>query len=168
MGVWGGVVPVGTAIPVVGPQEEKIGAPPPASKAESRPAPAPAPSAPALQTPPQPAAPEPETSAPEAGFVKASPLAKKMAQDENIDLSRLHGSGPGGRIVRRDVEAALASGAGAQPSATGKLSSAVPMPPVVPVKHEDETITPSKLRQAIGRRMAESKATAPHFYVSHE
>jgi len=91
---------------------------------------------------------------------KASPLARRLAQEKRVDLSSLIGSGPGGRVVRRDIEAALAG------IAVGGQSSA---PTTVPVIAIDSTTVPlSKLRQAIGRRMAESKASIPHFYVTHE
>lgn len=161
----GAVVPIGAAIAIVGLPDEKIEDVAPAAKKESKPALASAPSAPAPQTPPQPAAPKPESPAPTAGFVKASPLAKKMAREAKVDLSRIQGSGPGGRIVRKDIEVVLAGG---PVTATAKAVPAFPIPSVVPVSHEDETVQLTKLRQAIARRMAESKMTAPHFYVSHE
>jgi pyruvate dehydrogenase E2 component (dihydrolipoamide acetyltransferase) len=96
------------------------------------------------------------------GPVKASPLAKKIARDNNLDLARLQGSGPGGRVVRKDVEAALAGG---QPSAVSRQAAA---PTPVAVTAEDETIKLTKLRQAIARRMVESTTSVPHFYVTHE
>jgi pyruvate dehydrogenase E2 component (dihydrolipoamide acetyltransferase) len=97
-----------------------------------------------------------------AAPVKASPLAKKIARDRNIDLSRVQGTGPGGRVVRKDVEAAVS---GAQPAAVSRQ----PMPAtVVPVSAGDETIPLTRLRQAIARRMVESTTTVPHFYVTHE
>lgn len=114
--------------------------------------------------PAQPAvAPVQQAAAPvETGPVKASPLAKKIARDNNVDLSRVQGTGPGGRVVRKDVEAALAGGA-RQP-AGGKPVA----PAVVPVSAGDETIPLTRLRQAIARRMVESTTTVPHFYVTHE
>lgn len=98
------------------------------------------------------------------GPVKASPLAKKIARDNKVDLSHLQGTGPGGRVVRKDVEAALSSGQ------TSKVEArpSMPIPSVVPVSHEDETIQLTRLRQAIARRMTESKTSVPHFYVTHE
>ena len=95
--------------------------------------------------------------APVTGRVKASPLAKKIARERRVDLSQLRGSGPGGRIVRRDVEAAI--------SLTGSTSLTSQ---VVQVSKGDETVGLNKLRQAIARRMTESKTSIPHFYVSHE
>src|ERR1044071_174396 len=92
-------------------------------------APRPAPQAQPIATPPaQAAAPVQE------GPVKASPLAKKIARDNKVDLSRLQGSGPGGRVVRKDVEAALAGG---QQAAPGRQPAAVSTQPVV-VSAEDQ------------------------------
>jgi pyruvate dehydrogenase E2 component (dihydrolipoamide acetyltransferase) len=96
-------------------------------------------------------------SNPQSSILRASPLAKKVARDRSVDLSHIHGTGPGGRIVRRDVEAAMAGGANLQSAS---------LPPQL--RGPDETIPFSKLRQAIARRMAESKTSIPHFYVSHE
>jgi pyruvate dehydrogenase E2 component (dihydrolipoyllysine-residue acetyltransferase) len=98
------------------------------------------------------------------GPVKASPLAKKIARDNNLNLAGIQGTGPGGRVVRKDVEAALSTG---QPS-KGKGRPTAPMPTVAPVSREDETIPLTKLRQAIARRMVESTTSVPHFYVTHE
>jgi pyruvate dehydrogenase E2 component (dihydrolipoamide acetyltransferase) len=131
------------------PKEDRKAAPAPASTMQPQPAPAPAPSG-------QAAAPTPE------GPVKASPLAKKIARDNQIDLSRLQGSGPGGRVVRKDVEAALAGG---QPAA-GRQPASVAQP--VAVSAEDQAIPLTRLRQAIARRMVESTTSVPHFYVTHE
>jgi pyruvate dehydrogenase E2 component (dihydrolipoamide acetyltransferase) len=108
------------------------------------------------------------------GPVKASPLAKKMARDSRVDLSRVQGTGPGGRIVRRDIEQALSGGRIGLTSLTGLISPTsqpakvfgTQMP--VAASGEDEVVVSTKLRQAIARRMTESKTTAPHFYVSHE
>jgi pyruvate dehydrogenase E2 component (dihydrolipoamide acetyltransferase) len=95
--------------------------------------------------------------------VKASPLAKKVARDKGVDLGAVVGTGPGGRIVRRDIEKALDSGqtlkVESQTSDTRKIEYS---------KLEDESIQTTKLRQAIGRRLVESKTTIPHFYVTHE
>lgn len=92
------------------------------------------------------------------GGVKASPVARRVAQEQGIDLQQVNGSGPGGRIVKADVEK-FASGAQARPAAA---------PVAIPVSPESEEISTSRLRQAIGRRMAESKTTVPHFYVTTE
>jgi pyruvate dehydrogenase E2 component (dihydrolipoamide acetyltransferase) len=112
-------------------------------------------------------APAAQASAPlERTPVKASPLAKKIARDHRVDLSHIKGTGPGGRIVRRDIEAALTSGQ------TSKVESRPSTQPIttyqLPISTEDKTIPTTKLRQAIGRRLVESKQTIPHFYVTHE
>ena len=96
--------------------------------------------------------------------VKASPLAKKIARDQKVDLSKVQGTGPGGRIVRRDIEAALSSN---QSSVTSEqsLQSNYQLPIT---NYGDKVIQSTKLRQAIGRRLVESKTTIPHFYVTRE
>jgi pyruvate dehydrogenase E2 component (dihydrolipoamide acetyltransferase) len=97
------------------------------------------------------------------GGIKASPLAKKIARVEKVDLTKVRGSGPGGRIVRRDVEAAIGlTGLTSPTSLTGLAGHGDG------IGKEDKTIGMSKLRQAIARRMAEAKTSIPHFYVSHE
>jgi pyruvate dehydrogenase E2 component (dihydrolipoamide acetyltransferase) len=95
--------------------------------------------------------------------VKASPLAKKIARDQKVDLSNVQGTGPGGRIVRKDIEAALSS---SKLSPVVSQSVAFLGPPISSI--ENKTIQTTKLRQAIGRRLVESKLTIPHFYVTHE
>jgi pyruvate dehydrogenase E2 component (dihydrolipoamide acetyltransferase) len=105
----------------------------------------------------------PESSGP----VKASPLAKRMARDANVDLSRVQGSGPGGRVTRKDVEAAIAAGAAA-PQPAPQAAAFPPPPTATVVSREDQLVTPTKLRQIIARRMQESKSSVPHFYVTHE
>jgi len=97
--------------------------------------------------------------------LKASPLAKKLARDQKVDLSKVQGTGPGGRIVRRDIEAALA---GTTKDERPKTEVATPSSALRPLSAVDQTIPTTKLRQAIGRRLVESKTTIPHFYVSHE
>jgi pyruvate dehydrogenase E2 component (dihydrolipoamide acetyltransferase) len=162
----GTMVPVNAPIAVVGAAGEKVDAPAAAapSKVESpkSDAAAPAPTA-APQTQPA-AAPVSQAAAPaSSGPVKASPLAKKVAKDNQVDLSNVHGTGPGGRVVRKDVEAVLSSG---QPSAASRPATSAIQPVIV--SYDDKVIPTTKLRQAIGRRLVESKQTVPHFYVSHE
>jgi pyruvate dehydrogenase E2 component (dihydrolipoamide acetyltransferase) len=98
----------------------------------------------------------------QTGPVKASPLAKKMASDTKVDLTRVQGTGPGGRIVRKDIENILSAGP------TIGHANVPAYQPAIQTTPTDETIGMTKLRQAIARRMAESKTTIPHFYVSHE
>ena len=107
--------------------------------------------------------------------VKASPLAKRLARDKGLELKDLHGSGPGGRIVKHDVEEAASPVGGAG----GGAEHAAQAPPQVagPAGHDASSETAkgavqtqdlNKLQQTISRRMAESKATAPHFYLTIE
>jgi pyruvate dehydrogenase E2 component (dihydrolipoamide acetyltransferase) len=92
--------------------------------------------------------------------VKASPLARRLAKEKGLELASLQGSGPGGRIVKSDVE-------GAAPPAAGPAGLA-PGPSVETAKGETQVQELNKLQQTIARRMAESKATAPHFYLTIE
>ena len=89
-------------------------------------------------------------------------MAKKIARDAKVDLSHIQGTGPGGRIVRKDIEDILSAGPTTGPANVPAYQ------PTIQAAPTDETIGMTKLRQAIARRMAESKATIPHFYVSHE
>jgi pyruvate dehydrogenase E2 component (dihydrolipoamide acetyltransferase) len=91
---------------------------------------------------------------PSSGRVKASPLAKKIAAQTGVDLRLIQGSGPGGRIIRRDVEGA---GTSAAPAAVAAVAGA-----------EFEDVPLSQMRAAIARRMPLSKAPVPHFYVTSE
>lgn len=99
------------------------------------------------------------------GGVKATPVARRLAEEKQIDLLDVRGSGPDGRITKADVEAFVV---------TPKLSPAVTMttpsisPATVEAGPESEEIALTRLRQAIGRRMVESKTTVPHFYVTTE
>jgi pyruvate dehydrogenase E2 component (dihydrolipoamide acetyltransferase) len=149
------------AAPAAPPAPPTPAAPPsatPAPAASSAPsarpeAPAPAPSAPA---PAAPAAPTPGRTGEER--VKASPLARNMAAERNIPLESIAGSGPGGRVVKRDIETWKG---GAAPSAAAAARPA-PQPGIV----AGQEIPVSSMRKAIAKRLAESKFTAPHYYVS--
>lgn len=157
----GAVVPIGAPIAVVGSKDEKIEDVIQPAKVETK---SPTSTSSAVkQTLLQTASSvTPAEAAPSFGPVRASPLARKMARDSQVDLAHVQGTGPGGRIVRRDIEDALAGGETGLPPAT----FAAPL--FVPVSHADENVTRSRLRQAIARRMTESKTTIPHFYVTHE
>ncbi len=154
----GTVVPVNAPIAIIGAAGEVISNQPPViseKKVDVKPLPA---------TPI--VAPVPQSSTPlEAGSVKASPLAKKIARDNKVDLSNVHGTGPGGRIVRKDIEVALTSN---QSTVSSEQSKSVPSYESRITNYEDRAIQTTKLRQAIGRRLVESKTTIPHFYVTHE
>jgi pyruvate dehydrogenase E2 component (dihydrolipoamide acetyltransferase) len=101
--------------------------------------------------------------------VKASPLARRLAEERGLDLKELEGSGPGGRIVKHDVEEAVSAGPAPSAQAEGATSVApAPSPSVETAKGETQVQELNKLQQTIARRMAESKATAPHFYLTVE
>lgn len=170
----GEVVPVNTPIAIIGKagetvdlavlglEEGKKKGVKPAAKAE------PTTTEPDAAVSPEPPA-EPEPGLP--GGVKASPLARKVAVDLGVDLRTVRGSGPGGRIVRSDVETAKTSSPAAQPAPGGApASAAVPAAqPVTPIgSRTPNRIALSRLRQAIARRMTESKQQLPHFYVTNE
>ena len=95
-----------------------------------------------------------------SGRVKASPLARRVASELGVDLSTLGGSGPGGRIVKKDVEAAT-------PSASPAPRSVASDSPET-AKGRVEVVELTRLQQVVARRMAEAKATAPHFYLTSE
>jgi pyruvate dehydrogenase E2 component (dihydrolipoamide acetyltransferase) len=102
--------------------------------------------------------------------VKASPLARRLAKEKGLDLASLHGSGPGGRVVKSDVEGAAASTGPApstQPEGAGPVVPAG-RPSIETAKGQTQVQELNKLQQTIARRMAESKATAPHFYLTIE
>jgi pyruvate dehydrogenase E2 component (dihydrolipoamide acetyltransferase) len=137
--------------------------------AEAPAAPAPEPPTPA----PSPDPPSPDEPAPAAGSaaLKASPVARRMASDAGFDLRGLagKGSGPDGRIVRVDVERALAAGQPAAPAATEPAAEApAPARAAAPPSEADTVIEPSPMLKAVARRMSASKAQVPHFYLQCE
>jgi len=175
----GDTLPIGEVIARVGePGEAPSGdgaSAKPKEPSASEPQPSPAPEEAAA---PQPAAPQAEAQATAAptgdGRVKASPLARRIAREKGLELAALAGSGPGGRIVKADVERAIEAGPppAAAPEAPPAAAPAGPTPGAAErpetakgsVSFEDLT----KLQSTVARRMAESKATAPHFYLSVE
>jgi pyruvate dehydrogenase E2 component (dihydrolipoamide acetyltransferase) len=118
--------------------------------------------------------------------VKASPLAKRIAKENGVELAGLKGSGPGGRIVKADVETAGSGTAGDGGADASPVAAEVPSSstPPIAIKGVDEEGTTgaaqetakgrttvqelTRLQQVVARRMAESKATAPHFYLQTE
>ena len=101
--------------------------------------------------------------------VKASPVARRIAKEKGIDLAGIEGSGPGGRIVKKDVKKAAASAdeevrAPSTPAAPAAAEAGTPETAKGQVTYEEL----SKLQSTIARRMSESKATAPHFYLQAE
>ena len=93
--------------------------------------------------------------------VKASPLAKKIASSKGVSLAGLTGTGPGGRIVAKDVESAPAGGAPARPAAPAAV-------PATPAGEGDKKIPLSGMRRVIAERLLASKTTLPHFYLNIE
>jgi len=181
----GGKAPVGALIGVIADPGEDIaamlaeGAAAAQALKASAPAAAPTPAPPVPAATPLPVAPPPApATAPTAppvapqftgGRVKASPLARAIAAQRKVPLASVPGSGPGGRIVKRDVESYLAAppatSAGARtaaPSATAR--PAIPVPSVTP----GTAIPLTSMRRTIAKRLSESAFTAPHFFVTVE
>ncbi len=160
-------VKVGTVIAVIASEDEDAGstkvaptpAPAPAAKADPAPAPAAAP-APAPTAAPAPAA--------QGERIKASPLAKRIAADKGIDLAALTGSGPGGRIVKADLEGAATSTAApataAAPSPAPAAAPAPAQPFETDIPHSAEKL--SNMRKTIARRLTQSKQEVPHIYLT--
>jgi pyruvate dehydrogenase E2 component (dihydrolipoamide acetyltransferase) len=156
---------------------------------DTAPAAAPAKKAAPAAAAPKPAAPTPEAPAPTAAEpspvpgarVKASPLARRIAAARGVELSRLTGSGPGGRIVQSDVLTAQASAsAPAAPAAPAKRpapqpglgipagSAALPVIPALPAGPNDRVTPLTGMRRVIAERLVASKTTIPHFYLQVE
>jgi len=137
----------------------------PAEQPQAQPAAQPAAQQPAAQTSAQPAAtPETAPAPTEEERVKASPLAKKIADEKGIPLQQVNGSGDQGRIVKRDVENYTS------PAATQAAAAPAPAPAsttsVVPGKEGFHDVVVSQMRKTIARRLVESKTSAPHFYLT--
>ncbi len=151
----GEAVPSGAAAPVAASAAASAVAPAPVAPVAAAPAPVAVAAAPA--------------AAVAGDRVVASPLAKRIAQQSGVDLHGVVGTGPGGRIVKADVEAAAAS-KGAAPAVAAPVAVAVPAPvakapaPVITAPHT--SVPNSSMRKIISRRLTEAKATIPHFYVS--
>ena len=100
----------------------------------------------------------------DVGRIKSSPLARRLAQEHGIVLQHIAGSGPEGRIVKRDVEEAVQKG-----DSTRRAEPGYSMPTEaveMPGEDASETLRISQMRKTIARRLAESKFTSPHFYVT--
>jgi pyruvate dehydrogenase E2 component (dihydrolipoamide acetyltransferase) len=175
-------VPVGTVIAVLAEEGEAVSAAPVAPKAAPAPAAAPVsppevkgygaqPAADAEVAKAAPAA-APAPARVEGGRVNASPLARRLAEARGIDLAGVTGSGPNGRIVKADLDGAPAKAAApaAQPvAAPAPAPAAAPAPAPVAAPPADapyEAVKLSNMRKTIARRLAESKQTVPHFYLT--
>jgi pyruvate dehydrogenase E2 component (dihydrolipoamide acetyltransferase) len=168
----GTIVPIGQPVAVIGDGSGASAAAPAAPTPAAAPAePAAAPAEPAAAAPAEPAA-EAAPDAPAAqqhtvaptDALRASPLARKVARDHGIDLASVTGSGPQGRVVRADVEAAIAGAS----SAAAPAASTQPAPAAttaVPFSAEDEEVAVSKIRLVAARRLTESQAV-PHFFLT--
>jgi pyruvate dehydrogenase E2 component (dihydrolipoamide acetyltransferase) len=181
--------PVGAVIARIGDRDAQVPAPQAAGPVTAGdPPPLPVAKASSGGVPPTvpPAAPSPKRdgSASE-GRVKASPLARRIASELGVDLTQLSGSGPAGRVVKRDVESASSAGGtvggtvaeealatggnGGSPAVTGPaVASPGPSSSPETAKGIVEVVELTKLQQVVARRMSESKATAPHFYLTTE
>lgn len=166
---------VGTVIGILGEEGEEAPAgesssAKPAKPAETSPEPAKEESAPAATSASSSPAPAPATAS-DGSRLRVSPLARKIAEEKGVDLTNLSGSGPGGRIVKKDVEGASGgaptSAQAAAPSAPAKAS---PAPQAInPVASgEDQRIELSSMRKIIAERLLTSKVTIPHFYLHVE
>ena len=152
----GDIVPVTTPILIIGEPGEEVELPVAGEGEVSNDAEV---ETPAVQAQDKSAPVEAAIPAFQSEIVKASPIAKKIARDKNVNLSQIVGTGPGGRIVRRDVEAALAS---------GQTSASRSAPALMAISREDKSVPLTKLRQAIGRRLVEVTQEVPQFFVTHE
>ena len=173
----GETVPVNAVLAVIGEKGEDFQADLKAALAKANGGSVATEEAPAAEAVPEaPVAEVVETAAPEVsedGRVKASPLARKMAEEEGLKISNIKGSGENGRIVRRDVEAAIetqkaAPAAVSAPSPQPVVAApATPPPPPAGVEGEAyEEVKVSNMRKVIARRLGESKYSAPHFYLT--
>ena len=190
--------PVGQVIGIIAAADEDIGAllggsgSEPAPAAASTTADAASPSAaPDAATPTATATPAAGASeATDAGRVKASPLARRLAADAGISLGAVAGSGPGGRVIRRDVEAAAANGVSARPAAAPPTTSgavapaaapasapaarpsgkpaAIPVAPAMAIDGDARDVALTQMRKTIARRLSESIGPVPTFYLTSE
>lgn len=171
----GGTVPVGVPIAAILKSGESLpegwgsggAAPAPTTAAPSTPVATEAEAAPAPSKTPDLS----QMAVVNEGRIKASPLAKKMAAEKGIDLRYVKGSGPGGRVVEKDVvDFQVPTGTAA---ASAPVTTTAPAPAPVPVAQiapapSDQTIQLNRLRQITAKRTTESKQQVPHFYVTVE
>jgi len=162
----GSIVPVGSVIAVLGDEEEEIDLeallqevpvaaeiePQETTSATSQ-----------IETESESTPPTPEDNGKFPEGVKASPIARRLAKDMGVDLRTLSGSGPGGRIVKQDVEEAMESTKAPVMDALG-----LQIPPLSGTVSDSTTVPLTKLRSLIGRRMTAAKQELPHFYLTAE
>ncbi len=114
-----------------------------------------------------PAVPPPAPAPVAPGRVKASPVARRMADEAGLRVSDVTGTGPGGRVVKRDVETAISAGVSA-PLPVATPAAAQPTTPAGPPRLVDETLEPSQMRKAIAKRLVTSIGPVPHFFLTTE
>ncbi|WP_458319407.1 dihydrolipoamide acetyltransferase family protein [Mycolicibacterium brisbanense] len=132
-------VPIGVPIAVIGDGSATSAAPQPVPPTAPQPEPV--------------AAPEPSTPAVRSDRPKASPLARKVADANGVDLTTVDGSGPGGRIIRKDVDAAV-------------KRDETPVAPILPANSDADEVQLTTLQRVAAKRLTESKQNAPHFYLT--
>lgn len=174
----GETVPIGQVVAIIGSgagaQSQPAARPAPEGDGQQRTQTATPPAESKPQTAAASAQPAP-VSAGEQGngrLLKASPVARRIAEEQGIDLSQVQGTGPGGRIVRDDVEDYLEQ-RGATAPAAAPVTPSAPAPQQAPpqaaaLPPDSETVALSRVQSIIARRLTESKQTIPHFYVSSE
>ena len=151
----GATVEVGTVVGIIADPNDELPDLPQAGAPRARAAAKEAPAKPAAEAPaaPRPVeAPAPAPAAASGGRIKASPLARRMASERGLDLSRLAGSGPGGRIIKRDVEE----------------GAAMPAPSAAAAPGGFEDVELSQIRKTIARRLVASLGPIPHFFLTTE
>ncbi len=172
-------VPIGTPIAVIGNEGETVDMAA-LGLSESTPAPAETPARPAVaqEAPSEveaaaaaadivlPGATAGETGAAGEGRLSASPVAMRMAAELGIDLRHVKGTGPGGRVIKRDIETHLTEREKVPAKATA--TPPIPTPSYEPTMESYTAVPLSPMRQTIGRRMVESKTQAPHFYITSD
>lgn len=172
----GATVPVGQPIAVIGKPGEKPEEAPPAEVLPTQEAGAgegaEAPPLGVTGDEPEAQAPAVERPSPAEGErVKASPVARKLAEENGVELDRVQGTGPGGRITREDVERFMSQAVGRR-KAPERPTPPTPTPPSPPAAPPEgvpvESRELSRMGQAIARRMSDSKRTVPHFYATVE
>lgn len=169
----GDQVPVGAKLGIIGAEGEDVSSMMAEAGARNGAATKPAPASTAEAPAPEPEKTETAVAAPSTavtgeypGGVKATPVARRVAEEHGVDLTQVGGTGPDGRIRKADVESFIAQ---PQPTATPAAApTPAPTPTPVPAGPDAEEIPLTRMRSAIARRMTESKTTVPHFYVTSE
>ncbi len=151
----GSTVPVGDVVGFIGAPGEPVAAPPSDSSRPTTPPPAP--------TAPVPAVVAPAVVADATRVVKASPLAKRIAKEKGVDLEALQGSGPGGRVILRDLDRAPVRSAATVPAL---VTAVAPVVTTGGAAFEDVPLT--QIRKTIAKRLATSLGPIPHFFLTSE